>query len=144
MAYENRWRAALEYLTGGRTTAIINLCALGMAVIVTAETVFIMRRILGMVNPSDYYATLVPIGIMLLVRRKVFSIIFALLYFVLLVETSYEWWMIYVGTPLRYPGKSLGTPQATMVILTVIGFGIHIVIAVLRFIFLLLTGEQEE
>jgi hypothetical protein len=144
MIYKNRWGATFDYLTGGRTTAIINLCALGMALIVTAETVFIMHRILGMVNPSDYYATLVPVGIMLLVRREVFSIVFSLLYFVLLARISYEWWMVYVGTPLRYPGKSLGTPQDAMVILTVIGFGVHVAIAVLRFIFRLVTGGQAE
>jgi hypothetical protein len=84
-------------LTGGRTTLILNVCALIAAFAVSVEGTFIDYRVFGWVRPSVWLFAFAPAITMFLVRNKVFSIAFLSLYVALAIQMCFQAWSLYSG-----------------------------------------------
>jgi len=108
-----RWRALVGRalnLLGGRTTLILNLCAVLIAGIVAAERWFVLERVfLGIGADWAYiWPTFLPVAVMFVIRNRYFSSVFLFIYLVLALSGAHEVWLIQADTPMPYPGGRSG------------------------------------
>jgi hypothetical protein len=116
-------------LTGGHTILILNLCGLLMAFIVSAETAFVLYKIGEYIHHVYIWMPFVPVIIMFIVRHKIFSSAFLLLYVLLSVLISAQIWLMQTGTPVHNTGNFIGF----FFIISLFCLFIYIVISIFRF-----------
>lgn len=90
-------------LTGGRTTLILNICALVLALIINIEGAYIIHRLYGWYNRSDWVAGFVPVLVMFIIRNRRFSYTFLFLHIALALQMFFQSRSIYLGT-YQYAG----------------------------------------
>jgi hypothetical protein len=105
-------------LARDRATLILNLCSLCVASVLAGESAYIAPVVSASLAS---WVSFVPAVSLFLMRRKVFSGIFLLLYLVVLAEVSHEFWMTLGGPPYPYLGKGVGVPQGALAVLSVLG-----------------------
>ncbi|MEH2513951.1 hypothetical protein V1291_005305 [Nitrobacteraceae bacterium AZCC 1564] len=84
-------------LTGGRTTLILNICALVVAAVVILEGASVIYRIYGSFALSDWFIALVPLTTMFVVRNKLFSAVFPFFYVALAIQMGFQASSVYSG-----------------------------------------------
>lgn len=92
-------------LTGGRTTLVLNICALALALIITIEGAYIIYRIFGWYNRSDWIASLVPVLVMFIIRNRGFSYVFLFLHILVALALFSTSRHVYLGTYKSYGAK---------------------------------------
>jgi hypothetical protein len=108
-------------LARDRATLILNLCSLCVASVLAGESAYIASHAPVVSASLASWVSFVPAVSLFLMRRKVFSGIFLLLYLVVLAEVSHEFWMTLGGPPYPYLGKGVGVPQGALAVLSVLG-----------------------
>src|SRR5262249_43828584 len=118
------------------TTLFLNLCALFLACIATVEGLYIVYRILGHDHhrSSDAWVSFVPVVIMFLINKKTFSYIFVFVYIALLASLAQEIWLIHIGSPINYDGKSLGGAQALVFYIAAISAVFYVLAMAIRYV----------
>lgn len=99
-------------LTGGRTTLILNICALVLAFIINIEGAYIIYRVFGWYNRSDWVAGFVPVLVMFVIRNRRFTYTFLFLHIALALQMFFQSRSIYLDTyehaGAKYPLEYLG------------------------------------
>ncbi|MBS4005201.1 MAG: hypothetical protein KGZ91_17655 [Afipia sp.] len=92
-------------LTGGRTTLILNICALVLAIIISIEGAYIIYHIFGWYNRSDWIASFVPVLVMFIIRNRGFSYAFLFLHILVALALFTTSRHVYLGTYKSYGAK---------------------------------------
>lgn len=80
-------------LMGSRPTLIANLCALVMAFAAIAEGAYIVHECYGYYRPQDIWAFLTPAIVMFIIRNRIFSFCFLVLYVALFSQMFPEFFI---------------------------------------------------
>lgn len=99
-------------LTGGRTTLILNICALILALITNVEGTYIIYGLYGWINRSDWLAGFIPVVVMFIIRNQRFSYLFLFFHVILAIQMGFQARSVHLGTyeyagakyPLGYGG----------------------------------------
>lgn len=85
-------------LTGKRATLILNICALVLALIISAEVTYITYYVYGRLpHWSDWVAGFVPVLVMFIIRSWGFSYIFTFLHFGIAIKYFFVSRSVYFG-----------------------------------------------
>jgi hypothetical protein len=116
---------------GNRGKIIFNFCAFGAAIIAAAETLFIEHNIFGETHYLAVWPIFIPVIVMLVVRKAMFSCVFLILYFILNLELAYQIWRAVYGPPFHYE-KGIENWQIIFVLFASACFIAYVIAMVIR------------
>jgi hypothetical protein len=122
-------------LIGSRSTLIANVCALVVALAAIPTGIYIVHERLGYYRPQDILAFLLPALVMFIVRNRIFSWFFLVLYIAELSLMFIQARSLYLGT-LRPPfgiGEPLGYFQLFF-LFSLVCVAIYAVVSLVRFV----------
>jgi hypothetical protein len=116
---------------GSRLTLILNLCALAAALVVTAEMHYIDYVSFRIYNPSDAVGPFIPALVMFIIRRRIFSVCFLLLYAALAIQMFFQAYDAYSG--IHGSSKMLFAYLAMFCFVSIFSLAIYAAGVVVRF-----------
>jgi hypothetical protein len=125
-------------IANSRATMIINICALFLACITAAETMFIDIEVFGKVHYGAVWPTVLPALVMFAINRKTFSCVFILLYLALSLDLAYQYWR-----PPDYSRNILGW-QTLFFIISLVFLFLHLAGFVTTMIKGLVTSKTDK
>jgi hypothetical protein len=124
-------------LASNRAILVINACALGVACVTAAETMFIQTRLFGMAHYGGVWPLFVPVIIMMIINRRIFSWVFLILYFALSLQLANEIW-----SPVTYV-KGIENWQTLLTLASLVGLFFYLAAFVVGMIKGLLTSGTD-
>jgi hypothetical protein len=85
-------------LTGSRATLIANVCALAMACVAVTEGEYIVHGARGYYLPQDAWTYFVPALVMFIIRNRIFSCCFLVIYILNSIQMFFDVRSIFLGT----------------------------------------------
>ena len=107
-------------LFGSRTTLIANISGLVVASVIVVEAAYIEHKGLGVHEANDYWSAFIPIFIMFVIRNRIFSWCFLLLYVALASQMFYQAYLIFFD---NYGSAPRGGPLGYMRLFLLISLG---------------------
>lgn len=77
-------------LIGSRLVLVANLCGLAIALATSVVGAYIVHGCFGYYRPQDVPAFFAPAAVMFIVRNRIFSLCFLVLYVALLLQMSFQ------------------------------------------------------
>ena len=119
-------------LTGGRTTLILNICALILALIISIENTYITYNVYGWLPHWSVWAMgFAPMLVMLIVRNKWFSGVFLFLHVVVAVHGFALCRTMYLGEPYWVDPKSPVIPTTALFLVSLLSLAAYGIVVLL-------------
>ncbi len=113
-------------LTGGRTTLVLNICALALALIIGIENTYITYNVYGWLPHWSVWAMgFTPMLVMLIVRNKWFSGAFLFLHIVVAAHAFILCRSMYLDEPYWVDPKSPVTPTLAFFFLSLLSLAAY-------------------
>jgi hypothetical protein len=117
-----------------RRTLIINLCGLGLALVLAAENIYINDQVTGSASVGSYWGIFVPAVLICLFGRGKIVYVSLVIYALLVLYIGYLALAIYFE--VLQPGlptlKGIGFYQGIPLLLLLACFGIYVVVEIIR------------